>query len=152
MLNLLFFVALILEQCRGKVLLNPLTARLFYNPRSAAYVDTNLVGSGKVSRAAIVGIEHADVWASSPGYTVSLISIIEADKNPCHSQLSKEERDALVAAFKPGGLDAVLGSGVRLAGQKFFTVKTTPDRSIYVKKQVREGRHIVLCRADGYSG
>lgn len=67
-------------------------------------------------------------------------------------QLSKEEQDALIAAFKPGGLDAVQASGVRLAGQKFFTVRTTTDRSIYLKKQVRGALQISLHRADGYSG
>lgn len=36
-----------------------------------AYVDSNLVGSGKVTKAAIIG-QKGGVWASTPGYTVSL--------------------------------------------------------------------------------
>lgn len=35
-----------------------------------SYVDTNLVGTGNVSSAAIVG-HKGGVWASSPGFTVS---------------------------------------------------------------------------------
>jgi len=34
-----------------------------------AYVDTNLVGSGKIAKAAILG-QAGGVWASSAGYTV----------------------------------------------------------------------------------
>jgi hypothetical protein len=34
-----------------------------------AYVDTNLVGSGKIAKAAILGLAGG-VWASSAGYTV----------------------------------------------------------------------------------
>ncbi|KAF9465991.1 profilin [Collybia nuda] len=79
-----------------------------------AYVDTNLVGSGKVTRAAIVGLQGG-VWAASAGYT-----------------LSKEEENALIAGYND--LASVQASGVRLAGQKFFTLRTT-DRSIYGKKQ-----------------
>lgn len=40
----------------------------------AAYVDTNLVGSGKISRAAILG-QQGGVWAASPGYNVSRYTI-----------------------------------------------------------------------------
>ncbi|EEB86933.1 hypothetical protein MPER_15940, partial [Moniliophthora perniciosa FA553] len=35
-----------------------------------AYVDTNLVGSGKVSKAAILG-QGGGVWATSPGFDIS---------------------------------------------------------------------------------
>jgi hypothetical protein len=36
----------------------------------AAYVDTNLLGSGRIAKAAIVG-QQGGVWASSAGFTVS---------------------------------------------------------------------------------
>ncbi|KAJ2923341.1 hypothetical protein H1R20_g3995, partial [Candolleomyces eurysporus] len=78
------------------------------------YVDTNLVGSGKVSRAAILG-QQGGVWASSPGYS-----------------LSPEEQKAVINAYKD--LSAVQASGLRLAGQKYFTIQAN-ERSIYVKKQ-----------------
>ncbi|KAI0366020.1 profilin [Pilatotrama ljubarskyi] len=79
-----------------------------------AYVDTNLVGSGKISKAAIIGLAGG-VWAASPGYN-----------------LSADEQKSIVNAFnKP---EDALAHGVRLAGQKFFTLKAD-DRSIYGKKQ-----------------
>ncbi|KAJ7040980.1 profilin [Mycena alexandri] len=78
-----------------------------------AYVDTNLVGSGKISRAAILG-KQGGVWATSAGYN-----------------LSAEEQKAVIGAF--GNLEAVQASGLRLAGVKFFTTKAD-ERSIYGKK------------------
>ncbi|KAI0916192.1 hypothetical protein AcW1_009968 [Taiwanofungus camphoratus] len=78
-----------------------------------AYVDTNLVGSGRVSKAAIIGLAGG-VWASSPGYT-----------------LSTDEQKKIVASFNdPSSAQA---SGIRLAGQKFFTLQAN-ERSIYGKK------------------
>ncbi|KDR79248.1 hypothetical protein GALMADRAFT_223484 [Galerina marginata CBS 339.88] len=78
-----------------------------------AYVDSNLVGSGKVSKAAILGLAGG-VWAASSEYT-----------------LSTEEQKAIVNGFvKP---DTVQASGVRLAGQKYFTLSANP-RTIQAKK------------------
>lgn len=45
---------------------------IFDDPAPAAYVDTNLVGTGKVSRAAIIG-QQGGLWAASPGYSVSIM-------------------------------------------------------------------------------
>jgi profilin len=82
-----------------------------------AYVDVNLVGSGKVTKAAILG-KQGGVWATSPGF-----------------ELSKQEQDSIVNAFKSQeGMTSLQGIGVRLAGEKYFTLQTT-DRSVYVKKQ-----------------
>jgi len=39
------------------------------NNELVAYVDTNLVGTGKVARAAILGLKGG-VWAASAGFTV----------------------------------------------------------------------------------
>ncbi|EJF63924.1 profilin, partial [Dichomitus squalens LYAD-421 SS1] len=78
-----------------------------------AYVDNNLIGTGKISKAAILG-QAGGVWAASPGFT-----------------LSTEEQAAVVRAFsKP---DEAQANGIRLAGQKFFTLSAN-DRSIYGKK------------------
>ncbi|KIK98632.1 hypothetical protein PAXRUDRAFT_823678 [Paxillus rubicundulus Ve08.2h10] len=78
-----------------------------------AYVDNNLVGSGKIHRAAILG-HKGGVWAISPGYT-----------------LSAEEQKAILAAFDKQ--DVTQAKGVHLAGQKFFTLQCN-TRSIYGKK------------------
>jgi len=79
-----------------------------------AYVDTNLVGSGKIAKAAILGLAGG-VWASSAGYTIS-----------------PQEQQAIVNGFKDA--KAVQESGVRVAGNKFFVIQAT-DGSIYGKKQ-----------------
>ncbi|KAF7369210.1 Profilin [Mycena venus] len=78
-----------------------------------SYVDTNLVGSGKISKAAILG-KQGGVWATSAGYN-----------------LSAEEQKAIIGAFD--NLDGVRASGLHLAGVKFFTTKAD-ERSIYGKK------------------
>jgi len=78
-----------------------------------AYVDTNLIGSGKVSKAAIIGLKGG-VWATSAGFTLTL-----------------EEQKAILNGFIHS--DAVLASGIRLHGEKFFVVRAD-GRSIYGKK------------------
>ncbi|KAF8838177.1 profilin [Paxillus ammoniavirescens] len=78
-----------------------------------AYVDTNLVGSGKIHRAAILG-QKGGIWAISPGYS-----------------LSGDEQKAILSAFDKQ--DVTQASGVRLGGQKFFTLQCNA-RSIYGKK------------------
>jgi len=78
-----------------------------------AYVDANLVGTGKVAKAAILGLKGG-VWASTPGYA-----------------LSTEEQKAIVNGFdKPHDVTA---SGLRLHGQKFFALRADKN-SIQLKK------------------
>ncbi|KAH8926342.1 Profilin/allergen [Atractiella rhizophila] len=77
------------------------------------YVDSNLVGTGKIAKAAILGLQGG-VWATSSGYTIS----------------PQEQKD-IAASFADA--DKALASGIRLGGQKFFTLQATP-RSIYGKK------------------
>ncbi|KAI0360772.1 Profilin/allergen [Trametes cingulata] len=105
--------------------------------RHTAYVDTNLVGSGKISKAAIIGLAGG-VWAASPGYNVCTIVLSNCSSGDSDGlgvlgmQLSADEQKAIVNAFnKP---EDALAHGVRLAGQKFFTLRAD-DRSIYGKKQ-----------------
>lgn len=80
-----------------------------------AYVDNNLVGTGKVARAAILGLKGG-VWAASAGFT-----------------LTPEEQKAITTAFT--NLSAAQASGVRLAGQKFF-VTQTDEGVIHGRKQM----------------
>ncbi|GBE84627.1 Profilin [Sparassis crispa] len=77
------------------------------------YVDSNLVGSGRVSKAAILG-QKGGVWAASAGYTLS----------------ADEQKAILTIWTNPGTAQA---SGIRLAGQKFFTLQVN-DRALYGKK------------------
>ncbi|GJE98236.1 profilin [Phanerochaete sordida] len=67
-----------------------------------AYVDTNLVGTGKVAQAAILG-QQGGVWAQSAGFN-----------------LSADEQKAVVGAH--ANIDTVRASGIRLNGKKYFTL------------------------------
>ncbi|ORY45840.1 profilin [Leucosporidium creatinivorum] len=77
------------------------------------YVDSNLLGTGKIAKAAILG-QQGGVWAQSAGY-----------------ELSPEEQAAIVAAFSDP--TNAQGNGVRAQGVKFMTIKAD-DRSVYGKK------------------
>ena len=107
---------------------------------NTAYVDSNLVGTGKISRAAIIGLQGG-VWAASPGYNVRLL--IPTFSSLCKDidiaffyilKLTAEEQQAAIKAF--ANPDETQGHGVRLAGQKFFTLQAT-DEHVYGKKGVR---------------
>ncbi|KAK7469032.1 profilin, required for normal timing of actin polymerization in response to thermal stress [Stygiomarasmius scandens] len=78
-----------------------------------SYIDTNLVGSGRINKAAILGLQGG-VWAASAGYT-----------------LSAEEQKAIVNAFS--NPSTVMASGLKLAGKKFLGLRATED-SIYLKQ------------------
>ncbi|KDQ55527.1 hypothetical protein JAAARDRAFT_37543 [Jaapia argillacea MUCL 33604] len=78
-----------------------------------AYVDTNLVGSGKVSKAVILG-QKGGVWATSSGFN-----------------LSASEQQKIVGAF--ANPDNARASGVTASGVKYLVLQVT-DRSIYGKK------------------
>ncbi|KAN0130086.1 profilin [Lactarius tabidus] len=80
-----------------------------------SYVDTNLVGSGKVSKAAILGLAGG-VWATSSNYNLS----------------PQEQKDIVAGITKPDSVQ-VQANGIRLCDQKFFFLRAT-DRSIYLKK------------------
>jgi len=67
-----------------------------------AYVDTNLLGTGKIARAAILG-QKGGIWATSSGFTIS-----------------PQEQDAIVKAFS--NADKLQAEGIHLAGQKYFTI------------------------------
>ncbi|KAJ8508329.1 hypothetical protein ONZ45_g9385 [Pleurotus djamor] len=79
-----------------------------------SYVDTNLVGSGKVTKACILG-QQGGVWATSPGFN-----------------LAPDEQAFILKAFdNPENTQA---NGIRLAGQKYFTLQATPNH-VYGKHQ-----------------
>ncbi|EME76874.1 uncharacterized protein MYCFIDRAFT_71080 [Pseudocercospora fijiensis CIRAD86] len=92
-----------------------------------AYVDTSLVGTGNVDKAAIFNSEGNSVWATSAGF-----------------QVSPQEMQEIVAAYKDKGTDGVKqvqSTGLHVAGERFVVLKAD-DRSIYGKKG-REGVVIV---------
>ncbi|WOO78653.1 Vacuolar transporter chaperone 1 [Vanrija pseudolonga] len=73
-----------------------------------AYVDDQLLATGKISKAAILG-KAGGVWATSSGYT-----------------LSQAEQDFVTkTAFTSP--DSVQGTGITLNGFKFMTLRAGPD-------------------------
>ncbi|KAF9183709.1 profilin, required for normal timing of actin polymerization in response to thermal stress [Haplosporangium sp. Z 767] len=76
------------------------------------YVDNNLVGTGKVSKGAIYGLDGS-VWATSPGFNVS-----------------GDEVKSLVAAFSDSS--NIAANGLFLEGVKYVYLRTVGD-SIYAR-------------------
>jgi len=80
------------------------------------YVDTNLIGSGKVRKAAIIGLD-GNMWADGK------------------SGLTDPERKKIASYFTKAGIDGNLAiqGGVTIGGVRFLCLKQDP-RSIYGKK------------------
>lgn len=90
-----------------------------------AYVDTSLVGTGNIDKAAIFNAEGTSVWAHSPGFEVAPAEIKE-----------------VVAAYTDKGeVKNVQSVGFHVSGCRYVTIKAD-DRSLYGKKG-REGVVIV---------
>ncbi|NUW46854.1 profilin [Nonomuraea rhodomycinica] len=89
------------------------------------YVDDNLIGSGKVDRAAITRLD-GEILAASEGYKLSAAE---------QSQLSKECR----AVFSGG--EGQVG-GLVLAGTKFFTIGRD-ERSLFLRSDLKHAGAIV---------
>ncbi|KAK0715842.1 profilin [Lasiosphaeris hirsuta] len=85
-----------------------------------AYVDSSLVGSGHVDKAAIVSAAGDSTWAATSGFTVK-----------------PEELKAIVAILAGAGegpaVNKALAEGVHIEGQRFVAFNIA-DRHIY-------GRH-----------
>jgi len=80
-----------------------------------AYVDSQLVGTGHCTKAAIIGHDGAQ-WAASPGFT-----------------LSANEGKSLVNAFQDPS--SAFSSGLHIGGVKYMTIKADA-RSLYGKKVI----------------
>lgn len=76
-----------------------------------AYVDTNLVGTGKILKAAIFG-HDGSLWATSKGFNVT-------------------EIQPLLASFKDAS--GIRANGLHIAGAKHIAIRCD-DRSVYGKK------------------
>lgn len=90
-----------------------------------AYIDTSLVGTGNVDKAAIFNSEGTSVWATSSGFTISPAEI-------------KEVVDAYKDNSQP---KKVQSNGLHVAGERFVVLKAD-ERSLYGKKG-KEGVVIV---------
>ncbi|KAG2351761.1 profilin [Suillus spraguei] len=93
-----------------------------------AYVDTNLVGTKRVTQAAILG-KAGGIWAKSSEITIS-----------------PEEQKAITAGLKNKA--AFQASGFRVAGQKYFFVTSDtygddPDLIVVQGKKQNDGAVLV---------
>jgi len=79
-----------------------------------AYVDTSLVGTGDVDKAAIFNTEGNSVWASSPNFHISPTEMAE-----------------VVACYKDNA--KAFSSGFHVGGTKYLTIKAD-ERSLYGKQ------------------
>ncbi|KAF2457995.1 profilin-A [Lineolata rhizophorae] len=93
-----------------------------------AYVDTSLVGTGNIDKAAIFNADGNSVWATSSGFSVA-----------------PNEMQEIVAAYKDkgdeNGLKQVQQTGLHVGGERFVVLKAD-ERSLYGKKG-KEGIVIV---------
>lgn len=90
-----------------------------------AYIDTSLLGTGNLDRAAIFNTQGTSVWASSHGFTVSPAEIKE-----------------VVASYSDtSDVKKIQSGGFRIAGEKYMTIKAD-EKSVYGKKG-KEGIVIV---------
>lgn len=85
-----------------------------------AYVDTNLVGTGKLTKAALFG-HDGSLWATSAGFNVHFHMI----------QVSATEAQILSAAFRDAS--GIRANGLMIGGVKYIALRAD-DRSIYGKK------------------
>lgn len=123
-----------------------------------AYIDTNLVGTGKVTQAAIIGLDDKNIWAKSSGLQVSLffrpcqiqVGIVADHMRPLVTliyaetclrlsctQIAPEELRRLAIAFNSDQAADVQGKGLVIGGTKYFTILIDENISIQLKQQVR---------------
>ncbi|KAF3480916.1 profilin-A [Arthroderma uncinatum] len=79
-----------------------------------AYVDSSLVGSGNIDKAAIFDDQGTSPWATSAGF-----------------QVNPEEMKFIVASFKPtkpGDIKEIQSKGFHLGGDKYVTLKSDDSR------------------------
>ncbi|CCG84164.1 protein of unknown function [Taphrina deformans PYCC 5710] len=79
-----------------------------------AYIDSSLLGTGKIDKAGIYSRAGDSTWANSAGFT-----------------LSAPELKAISAGFDNAG--SIQASGLKVMGEKYLTIRAE-DRSIYGKK------------------
>ncbi|KAI1409098.1 profilin [Hypoxylon sp. FL1857] len=91
-----------------------------------AYVDSSLVGSGHIDKAAIISVAGDSVWAASAGFTVK-----------------PEEMKNLVAILtnSAGAVDKAHADGIHVAGERYVATRIE-DRSVY-GRQGRTGIVVV---------
>lgn len=81
------------------------------------YVDNNLVGTGKLTDALILGNTDGNVWAGTP---------------TLRSTATPAELHSLLAAFRD--ISGVRAEGIHLGNKKYVVIGGEEGRSVYGKK------------------
>ncbi|KAL2755171.1 hypothetical protein ACRALDRAFT_1071723 [Sodiomyces alcalophilus JCM 7366] len=87
-----------------------------------AYVDTSLVGTGQLDKAAIISVAGDSTWATSAGFTLSA---------------SEMKAIADVVTDSPGAKDKAFADGLYISGER-YVIARAEEGSIYARKG-REG-------------
>ncbi|KAI8965766.1 profilin [Daldinia sp. FL1419] len=92
-----------------------------------AYVDSSLVGTGHIDKAAIISAAGDSVWAASSGFT-----------------LQPDEMKNLSAILTKGNsaIDKALSEGLHVAGERYVVFRNEEERNVY-GRQGRTGVVIV---------
>ena len=91
-----------------------------------AYIDSSLVGTGTVDKAAIYSKAGDSTWAISPGFQVH-----PPDSQVADWQLSAPEVTAICKGFDNS--EALFGRGIKIGGEKYFTIRAD-DKAIQGRK------------------
>ncbi|KAI0596454.1 profilin [Biscogniauxia sp. FL1348] len=83
-----------------------------------AYVDSSLVGSGHVDKAAIISVAGDSVWATSAGFTV---------------QPAEMKNIVAIVTGTGDAIDKAHADGVHVAGER-YVVTRIEDRSLYARQ------------------
>ncbi|OAA64248.1 profilin [Niveomyces insectorum RCEF 264] len=84
------------------------------------YIDSSLVGSGHIDKAAIISAAGDSVWASSPGFTVK-----------------PDEMKAIAAIFeqKDSAADKAYSEGIHVADERYVaTIISAEDNIMMIRK------------------
>jgi profilin len=89
-----------------------------------AYVDDQLVGTGKIAAAAIIG-HDGSIWAKSPGFYVTYrLILFFSYYSSIFSFFRPDEGQAIVTLFR-NNPSKVFSSGVTVNGIKYMGIKVT---------------------------
>ncbi|KAI9832705.1 MAG: profilin, required for normal timing of actin polymerization in response to thermal stress [Phylliscum demangeonii] len=119
-----------------------------------AYVDTSLIGTGNLDKAAIFDATGTSVWAASAGFTVrtgpsrgerlrrtkdlpldgDAVTDEAANLPISASQVDPQETKVIVASFNDKNeVKAVQSNGLHVGGERYVVLKAD-DRSLYGRK------------------
>ena len=96
------------------------------------YVDTQLVATGQVSQAALLGVSDAGVWASTPDFMPRGYDATVTAEDGSESTVTVNEASDIVNFMATGTKPT---AGLRINGDKYMVLRTLPDpMTVYGKK------------------